>query len=64
MNANWRNIGEEDWDIEFVDLKENEFNWEKQVKESDYWETAFEKDRKIVEGISKEIELMKNENNK
>ena len=52
-------------DVEFADLKENEFrNNVKGKDEEEFWDVMFEEDLTLKEEIKKEIELIKNENNK
>lgn len=52
-------------DVEFVDLKESEFNSSNNRKKDDdeFWDVTFEEDGTLKEEIRKEIELIKNENN-
>lgn len=52
-------------DVEFVDLKESEFNSSGNRKKDDdeFWDVTFEEDGTLKEEIRKEIELIKNENN-
>ena len=63
MNANgkknkWENDGE------FADLKENEFRDKQGKEEEEFWDVTFAEDVALKEEIRKEIELIKNENNK
>lgn len=56
-------------DVEFVDLKESEFNssnsgsGNRKKDDDEFWDVTFEEDGTLKEEIRKEIELIKNENN-
>ena len=63
MNANGKKNKWEN-DVEFADLKENEFRDKQGKEEEEFWDVTFAEDVALKEEIRKEIELIKNENNK